>query len=232
MPRRDETLALMRTLRRRSALTALGLPALARLAAAAPPYPGARYRHYSRCLPDFLRGLAERAYSARESALSEIGSPDAVRRRQQWARSTFWRLVGGEPARTPLGVRVTGKFERPSYRVENLVYESRPGLIVTANLYVPKQGRPPYPGVLFQMGHSAEGKMASNYQRCCQALAALGFVVLAFDPMGQGERVYYPGPNGRTRRGSPDGEHNQAGRQLLLVGDSATRMQVWDAVRS
>lgn len=58
-------------------------------------------------------------------------------------------------------------------------------------------------------------------------------MVLAFDPMGQGERIYYPDSSGhQTRMGDPDNEHTVPGKQMLLLGDTATRLQVWDAVRS
>ena len=112
------------------------------------------------------------------------------------------------------------------------MYESQPGIVVSANLYVPSTGKPPYPGVLFQMGHSGDGKAAVSYQKCCQGLARLGYVVLAFDPMGQGERIAYPSKSGsNTRLGSVDEEHSVPGKQLLLLGDTASRYQVWDAVR-
>src|SRR5258708_2083461 len=195
-------------------------------------YQGVSYREYSRCLPDYLRRLARQAYDKRNAELRKLTSPDAVRARQRWARSTFWQLIGGEPERTPLAPRVAGSFTRPGYRLEKIVYESRPGVIVTANLYVPSSGSAPYPGVLFQMGHSLDGKANDGYQKCCQGLARLGFVVLAFDPMGQGERTHYPGANGVTRLGSADDEHTYPGKQMLLVGDTASRFQVWDAVRS
>ncbi|MGB9605446.1 MAG: alpha/beta hydrolase family protein, partial [Bryobacteraceae bacterium] len=137
------------------------------------------------------------------------------------------------PERTPLNARVVGSFERPGYRLEKVVYESRPGVIVSANLYVPRAAKPPLPGVLFQMGHALNGKAAEPYQRCCQGLAQLGYLVLAFDPMGQGERIHYLDASGaRTRLGSADDEHTVPGRQMLLIGDTATRWQVWDAVRS
>ena len=100
-----------------------------------------------------------------------------------------------------------------------------PGLRVPANLYIPSAGDGPFPGVLFQMGHSLNGKAYESYQKCCQALAHLGYVVLAFDPMGQGERTY-------LHVGDADEEHSRFGRQMLLLGDSATRLQLWDAVRS
>lgn len=198
-----------------------------------PGYPGTKYRNYAQCLPAYLRRLALAAYQRRNRALAELNSPEAVRRRQQWVRETFWKLIGGMPERTPLSAQVLGGFERPGYRLEKVVYQSRPGFHITANLYIPSPARPPLPGVLFQMGHSLNGKAADSYQRCCQALARLGYLVLAFDPMGQGERVYYPDSTGiRTRLGSADEEHTAPGRQMLLLGDTATRLQVWDALRS
>ena len=156
-------------------------------------YPGTSYRDYSRCLPDYLRDLAQHAYRRRNEAIAKLTTPDAIAKRQQWVRDNFWQMVGGKPERTPLRARTVASFDRPGYRLENVVYESRPELYITANLYVPAAGKPPYPGVLFQMGHSLNGKAAETYQKCCQGLARLGYVVLAFDPMGQGERVYYPG---------------------------------------
>ncbi len=195
-------------------------------------YPGISYRPYHRCLPELLEALVAQAREIRDQRLAAIRTPEDVAACRLWVRETFWRLVGGIPERTPLNTRVTGGFERPGYRVEHLVYESRPGFYIPANLYVPLSGNPPYPGVLFQMGHSLNGKAAAPYQRCCQGLAQLGFVVLGFDPMGQGERTYYPGPDGLTRLGSADEEHSRPGKQMLLVGDTCTRLQVWDAVRS
>jgi dienelactone hydrolase len=204
-----------------------------RAPAAQPGFPGVAYREYCRCLPDFLRGLAERAYQSRNREIAGLTSAGAIRERQKWVRETFWKIAGGMPQRTPLNMRTLGSFERPGYRVEKLLYESVPNLHVPANLYIPTGPRPPFPGVLFQMGHTVNGKAGDTYQRCCQGLARLGYLVLGFDPMGQGERIYYPSASGRrSRAGSADEEHDRAGRQMLLAGDSATRMQVWDAVRS
>ena len=215
----------------------LSLPALAalpgRAAQSQSGFPGVAYRAYARALPDYLRELAARAYEVRNREIAKLTTPAAVRARQQWVRETFWKLAGGMPRRTPLNTRTTGAFERDGYRVEKLVYESVPNFHITANLYVPSTGKPPFPGVLFQMGHTRNGKAGDTYQRCCQGLARLGYLVLGFDPMGQGERVYYPDTSGRrSRLASPDSEHTMPGRQMLLNGDTATRMQVWDAVRS
>ncbi|MFN7921908.1 MAG: prolyl oligopeptidase family serine peptidase [Bryobacteraceae bacterium] len=195
--------------------------------------PRVDYRDYSRILPAYLTRLASQAYERRNRAIAAITTPEAVKQRQRWVRETFWKLAGGPLRNTRLSPRVAGGFERPGYRVEHVLYQSRPELFIPANLYIPKQGQPPYPGVLFQMGHSLNGKAAALYQYCCQGLAQLGFVVLAFDPMGQGERTYYPREGGTlTRLSSADEEHTLPGKQMLLVGDTSTRFQVWDAIRS
>jgi len=51
----------------------------------------------------------------------------------------FYRYLGLDPLppRTPLNARVTGILERPGYRIEKIVFESRPDFPVTAHLYVP-----------------------------------------------------------------------------------------------
>jgi dienelactone hydrolase len=185
----------------------------------------ARFRAYSQCLPGYIAALAREAYQRRNAALKAVTTPEQARQRQAWARKVFWDLAGGQPERTPLDLREHGAFARDGYRLRLLSYESRPGLRIPANLYIPTGGSLPFPGVLFQMGHSVNGKAAAPYQRCCQALARLGYVVLAFDPMGQGERIYY-------RTNDADEEHSRAGRQMLLTGDTATRLQAWDAIRS
>ena len=95
---------------------------------------------------------------------------------------------GPEPQRTPLNPQVTGVVERDTYRIEKVIFESRPNFQVTANLYIPKVGTGPFPGVVGSCGHSSNGKAAEAYQSFAQGLARLGYVCLIFDPIGQGER--------------------------------------------
>jgi cephalosporin-C deacetylase-like acetyl esterase len=191
------------------------------------------YRNYWACLPEFLTRLAIESNELRNHELSKLVNATSIRKRQQWVRDTFWSLIGGRPERTPLNVRTLGSFDHKGYRVEKLVYESQPNFHIPANLYIPLAFQPPFPGVLFQMGHTRNGKAGDTYQFCCQALAQLGYLVLGFDPMGQGERIYYPGADHRTTRlAGPGAEHDTIGRQLLLTGDTSTRLQLWDAVRS
>ena len=215
---------------RRELFALAGAGALAAPLRAAQGGPSVRYRDYSRCLPDYLRAQAERAYQLRNSAIAKLTSEAAIRERQRWVPQTFWKLNGGMPERTPLNARTLGSFEREGYRLEKVVYESQPNFHISANLYIPATGQPPFPGVLVQMGHTLDGK--SGYQRICQWLARFGYLVLGFDPMGQGERTYYPGRTPSRSRLGADEEHSRPGRQMLLKGDSSMRMQTWDAVRS
>jgi len=61
-------------------------------------------------------------------------------------------IFGPWPEKTPLNARVTGVVERDTYKIENVIFESRPGFPVTALLYLPLTP-PPYPGILLPCGH-------------------------------------------------------------------------------
>lgn len=218
---------------RRELLGAAALAPTLRALAAAQATSLTRFRQYSRCLPEYLTVLARQAALKRHAELDKLTSSAAIEARQQWIRETLWELIGGRPERTPLNSRTTATLHRAGYRIDKVVYESRPNLFIPANLYVPAKGENPFPAVLFQSGHYWEAKAYPSYQRCCQGLAQLGFVVLAFDPMGQGERVYYLEKLGnRSRLADCDAEHTVPGKQFLLFGDSSTRFQLWDAIRS
>ena len=89
-------------------------------------------------------------------------------------------------------------------------------LFSSARIYISQLLAAAHPGVLFSMGHTANGKAAESYQKCCQGLARLGYVVLGFDPIGQGERINYPDSSGtRTELGAVTQEHFVPGKQLL-----------------
>lgn len=196
-------------------------------------FPGVAYRNYPDCLPGYLRGLAAAALAKRDTALSHLTTAAAIHERQKWTRATLLELIGGFPERTELNARMVGSTEHGDYRLEKVIYESRPGFYVSACVYIPKRGSAPFPGVLFQLGHSGNGKAYDSYQCACQGLVKLGFLVLAFDPMGQGERIYYPDSTGlRSRLKDVDLEHTVPGRQMLLAGTTCTQFQLWDAMRS
>jgi len=149
------------------------------------------------------------------------------------ARSEMHRAVGGFPKRTPLNARVTGVLDRDGYTVEKLIYESRPGFLVTANLYLPKNGEPPYPAVLSPCGHTSNGKAGEMYQLVYISLAKLGFVVLAYDPVGQGERnEYWDTVTDKAILQPGTMQHCQVGNQCYLTGTNLAQYRIWDGIRS
>ena len=136
------------------------------------------------------------------------------------------------PSKTPLNARVVGTIERRYYRIEKIIFESRPGCLVTAHLYVPDKLDGPAPGIIGSCGHAADGKNASLYQAFCQRLARNGFVVLIYDPFNQGERDQYYALHSRESVRSSTHAHNMMGKQLELVGEWFGAWRAWDGIRA
>ncbi len=139
---------------------------------------------------------------------------------------------GPYPEKTPLNPRITGVVQRDTYKIEKLIFESRPDFLVTANLYIPKGRKFPLPGVVGTCGHSHNGKASEAYQSYAQGLARMGYVVLIYDPIGQGERLQYPDENLKSRIGVGVREHLYAGNQQFLVGDFFGTWRAWDGIRA
>ncbi len=182
---------------------------------------------------DYLVERLRALHRERNVRLSEIRSRKAAEAYRDEVRRKILRAFGPRPARTPLNAKVTGLVEEPGLRIEKLVFESRPGCLVTANLYLPTGVREPMPGVVGSCGHSHDGKAAANYQAFCRELAAAGFITLIFDPFNQGERDQYYGmsPN-PSARGGPVQAHCNIGKQLELIGESFASWRAWDGIRA
>ncbi|MGH9720932.1 MAG: alpha/beta hydrolase family protein [Bryobacteraceae bacterium] len=182
----------------------------------------------------YLTQIAMEQLEARRARVAQIRTPAAVAERQAYIRRTLIEEIGGFPEKTALNARITGKLDRDGYTVEKLIFESQPRYYVTASVFVPKEGKGPFPAVLGAAGHSLDGKAATLYQHAWIALAKRGFVVLAYDPPGQGERLEYFDPaTGKSRLpGGGTGEHSMAGLQCLLTGTNVARWFIWDGIRA
>lgn len=145
-------------------------------------------------------------------------------------RGKIQNCFGPWPEKTPLNPRVTKRIKRDSYTIENVIFESRPGYPVTANLYIPAGRKTPHPAVVGVCGHNDTGKAAN--QSFAQGLARLGYVAMVFDPMGQGERLQYPTSDQKSRIGIGVLEHLHAGNPLFLLGDSLSAWSAWDGIRA
>ena len=190
------------------------------------------HREFWNDWPNSITRNMNRAREARRALLAQIQSKQQVTARTEYVRSHLWQLLGGRPEETPLHPRITGTLERNGYRIEKLIFESMPQVYVTANLYIPTTGQPPYPAILAPIGHTANGKAAMRYQYTYQNLARKGYIVLTWDPFGQGERIQYlqPGTN-HTRFHAISMEHTQAGRPMILFGDTFALYLAWDGIR-
>lgn len=171
----------------------------------------------------------EQAGNARRAALRTRADAEAYLRE---VREKVQRCFGPWPEKTPLNARVTGIVERDTYNIEKVIFESRPGFPVTANLYVPKGRRGKLPGVVGTCGHSANGKAAGAYQSFAQGLARLGYICLIYDPFGQGERLQCVGPDLKPKHGVGVAEHLHVGNQQFLVGEFVGSWMAWDGIRA
>jgi len=199
--------------------------------AQAMPHQARSDRNFWSDWPAYLTAEMNQARNKRLADLASIHSTAQLQERITMIRSNLWKLIGGMPDRTPLNPRVTGTIDCGPFRIENIVFESFPKVYVTANLYIPVAGKQPYAAILAPVGHSDNGKAYHYYQHLYQNLARQGYVVLAYDPFGQGERLQYIDPKtGRSLYG-PTGEHSQAGRPMVLMGETFALYCAWDGIR-
>jgi dienelactone hydrolase len=171
----------------------------------------------------------ERRANQRRAALKTRAHAEAYVRD---VREKIQQSFGVWPDKTPLKPRITGVIERDAYKIEKVIFESRPNFLVTANLYIPKGRAFPLPGVVGTCGHSSNGKASEPYQSFAQGLARLGYVVLLYDPIGQGERLQYPNEDLKSKIGVGVREHLYAGNQQFLVGEFVGSWRAWDGMRA
>ena len=187
---------------------------------------------------------------AADDAVAAIRTPEELAAKQRAWRAWWLDALGEMPARTPLNARVVGSAGFDGFRLENIIFESQPGVYVTAHLALPMRprgsaalphgeppregrapARPPYPVVLMPLGHSDAGILNPRYAAHLAMAARAGFAAFAWDPISQGERrqacdkKYDYTDNCST-------EHTRLGARGWLVGWNYARFRIWDAVRA
>ena len=182
---------------------------------------------------EHIRGKTIGAIEAHARVKAALAAPAEVYGRAEVIRDTFVRSLGGLPeAAHPLNARTVGTIDREGYVIEKVIFESQPQVYVTASLYVPKGITSPAPGVLFLSGHHRDARMNPEYQDVCHDLVVNGFVVLATDPTGQGERIsHYDPVSGESALDWGTTEHSYQGQQCVLTGTSLARYFLFDAFR-
>ena len=165
-----------------------------------------------------MRSYMQRLYDSVDFSI------DAVRRRSDWPAwrkrtlADLRRSLGLErfPPRTPLRARVVDVSDRDGYVLERVVFETRPGFLMTANLYRPKHPAGRVPAVLCVHGHTMKGKTSEAMQVRSINYARAGWVALALDATGHGERVHI----GHRRTFA-----------IVTAGMTLEGVQVWDNMR-
>lgn len=179
----------------------------------------------------YLLAEAQKHFDARRAEVAKLKTADDVRKRQEKLRASMIEALGGFPEKTPLKAQVVGMEQRDGYRIEKVLYESRPNHHVTATLYLP-DGKGPHPGCIMPIGHSNNGKAADYIQRGSILLAKNGIACLAYDPIGQGERKQLLDELNKAAIPSSTSEHTLVGVGAMLLGQGTATYRIWDGIRS
>jgi cephalosporin-C deacetylase-like acetyl esterase len=172
----------------------------------------------------FLDFLKKTAVNISSQPLPGIENLESWKQRRPELRRQLLYMVGLEPMpkRTPLNTQITGALQRANYRIEKIVFQSLPGLYVTANFYVPHQRPGPLPAILYVCGHSPHPKGAKwDYQDRAIWFASNGFAVLVLDTLEFGE---VPGLH--------HGIHDLNLWHWLSLGYTPIGVEVWNAMRA
>jgi dienelactone hydrolase len=174
-------------------------------------------------------GAFDKLMRAEARILRDSDKPPADRKaweeRRSKLRAAMFAAMGPFPPRPcPLEPRAIGVLKRPGYRVEKLIFQSRPDVWVTASAYVPVPARGKLPAVLVVHGHWAGARRDPVVQARCLGLVKLGFFVLAVDAFGAGER--YTRPALGTYHGA------LYGSTLWPAGQTLLGLQVYDNRRA
>ncbi len=167
----------------------------------------------------------------RRRRFEQIREESELFRLQLELRTKLLAMLGGLPAvKTPLRPKITGRIQMGGFHIEKLIYESLPRVYVTALLYVPDDDKK-HPGILVPCGHSTTGK--AYYQALAQRLVKNGYVVISWDPVGQGERSqFWDAKEKKSRYNLICAEHAVMGNLAYLAGTNLARWEVWDGIRA
>ncbi len=166
-----------------------------------------------------------RAEAARKFKVHQLPSDaEAWKSRREELVAAIWRRLGVTvDHQLALDYHETGSVRMDGYSVKNIYYQSRPGLYVTGNLYVP-DGKKPFPAVLNLHGHWSQGRLAVQVQDRGHSLAKNGYICLSVDAFGSGERS--------TKHGEFEYHGNHLGASLMDIGETLMGVQVVDNMRA
>jgi dienelactone hydrolase len=162
-------------------------------------------------------------------SLSEIKTLEDWKTRKDQYRRQMHEMLGLDPLpkRTVLKAKVTGKLQHAEFEVWKVHFQSKPGLYVTANLYVPKGIEKPAPTILYVCGHGRvkkDGVSYGNkvhYQHHGVWFARNGYVCLVIDTLQLGEI-----------EGIHHGTYNHDMWWWNSRGYSSAAVEAWNCIRA
>lgn len=189
------------------------------------------YSDAENSLYKYFCSVAFEQLESRKTDISKLETKADWLKRQNLVRKKLLKIIGPMPEKTPLNIRITGIVRRDGYRVEKLIYESRPGFYVTSALFIPDRLPPKAPAILNPIGHSPMSFRRDVYQHTIINLVKKGFIVLAYDPIGQGERLQYYDEEAGKSIFPTNHEHSYPGAQCFISGYSPAKYFIWDGIR-
>lgn len=134
--------------------------------------------------------------------------------------------------------QVTGRIDGDGYVIDKIVFESRPGLLVTGHLYRPAADGEKHtrPGILISHSHHSP-KTQGELQDMGATWSRAGCVVLVMDHLGHGERRQHPfitqddHPSSFAVGRQDYYFRYNVGMQLHVVGESLIGWMAWDLMR-
>jgi len=169
----------------------------------------------------------------RKESVNKIKTKEEVVARRADVKQVLSKLVGEFPEKTPLNAKSLGFIEKDFCTIERVVFESQPKLYVTSAIFKPKNtGKKKLPAILYLSGHADVAFRSETYQRVIYNLVKKGFLVMAIDPIGQGERIEYVEEKLPFEYTSNNLYHSYIGSQCMLAGQSLTKYFIWDAIRA
>ena len=169
-----------------------------------------------------------------DADVASIRTMDELKAKQADWLTRGLAAIGGLPdAKMPLNARTVGVVECDGFRIENIIFESLPGVFVTAHLALPTGSsfKPPYPVVLHPLGHSTIAMRRPFYADQFAMSARAGFAALSWDPISQGERWQCAREFDAVFEDCAI-EHTRLGLRAWLVGWNFMRFYLWDAIRA
>ena len=141
-------------------------------------------------------------------------------------------MIGGLPTqKTALHPTITGRIAGNGFHIEKLVYQSLPGLYVTALVYVPDNGDKVHPAILVAAGHSQNGKI--HYAGPLPATRAARLSRHQLGPRRPGRAQPVLGRESKkSRYNLICAEHAVMGNLAYLAGANLARWEIWDGIRA